>query len=32
LVANNWLAQDWPTSLTSVVERPSVVETTALGA
>jgi glycerol kinase len=32
MVANNWLAQDLADILDLVVERPSVVETTALGA
>lgn len=32
MVANNWLAQDLADMLGLVVERPSIVETTALGA
>jgi glycerol kinase len=32
MVANNWLAQDLADILDLVVERPSMVETTALGA
>jgi glycerol kinase len=32
MVANDWLAQDLADILDLVVERPSVVETTALGA